>query len=161
MPLICNFRYVSDCIPRRLSTGINNIWMSMNVKLLIFAVDNVGGSCTTIIGPVTFTKVHSQGMVVADNGSEFSILESIQCHSVAVSHHIPRVKNNGVRLLQSLYSTGGFEFLSISKNRHFGKHTLRIYIIYTTYYLYFNFNNIRNGDTNINNNKKNYTKHKI
>jgi len=41
-------------------------------------------------------------------------------------HHIPKEKND-VRL-QPLKSAEGFEFLSVSKNRHFNKGTLIMYL---------------------------------
>lgn len=46
-------------------------------------------------------------------------------YNATLPHHVPGVKNDGVRL-QPLSSTGGIEFLSVSKNRHFGKGTLRM-----------------------------------
>ncbi|XP_022176053.1 cell-death-related nuclease 7-like isoform X2 [Myzus persicae] len=50
-------------------------------------------------------------------------------YNATLLHDIPGVKNDGVRL-QPLYSIEGFEFLSISKNRHFGKDLYKDLIIH-------------------------------
>lgn len=46
-------------------------------------------------------------------------------YNASLHQPIPGVKNDAVRL-QPLKSIEGFEFLSISKNRHFEKGTLRV-----------------------------------
>ncbi|CAI6368309.1 unnamed protein product [Macrosiphum euphorbiae] len=136
-------------------------------------------------GPVTFSKGHTKGMVVANNSSGLWLVHSVpkfpqlpyqnnnsytypktgvlygqsflcmsmsaeeldkvgdqlinnevlmygshfggdlkstypSLYNATLPHHVPGVKNDGVRV-QPLQSTGGIEFLSISKNRHFGK----------------------------------------
>lgn len=41
-------------------------------------------------------------------------------YNASLPHHVPRKDNNGVKV-QPLLSQGSVQFLSISKNRHFGK----------------------------------------